>query len=202
MELDHIFFFADPKTDWKRFFSDLGLVPTYGRQHPGQGTANLCYCFENAFLEILWVEKIEDTRTDSIKRCRFDERSDWPSTKDINPFGIAWRGHVDLEVWAFKPPYLQVDRSILVAVDSDRTGQPFMFTFPDTQPPMAWPPAKQGVLQSKAGFSKIVIEEFMLADPTSASDALDRMQQSGCIESLKHGPRHSVILRFENVRPD
>ncbi len=200
MELDHIFVFPRADLDWRRVLTEIGLLPTYGRVHLGQGTANLCFCFENAFLEILWVENVRETSDPQIKRCQFSERSKWAMEAYTSPFGIAWRGHADISTWEYRPPYLAVDKSILVAVDSDHLDQPVMFTFPNTEAPISWPPIKRGALQMGAGFSKIVLEN--IAQPTPPSKALVSLLDGGCIESFKENSKHSAILRLENIQPE
>ncbi len=53
MQLDHIFHFVQDLEAAETLGRSLGLAETYRRNHVGQGTANICYCFENAFLELL-----------------------------------------------------------------------------------------------------------------------------------------------------
>lgn len=48
LELDHIFVFIRPDGPEAARLEAIGLVESYRRDHPGQGTSNVCYCFENA----------------------------------------------------------------------------------------------------------------------------------------------------------
>ncbi|MEO1271293.1 MAG: hypothetical protein AAFX99_24640, partial [Myxococcota bacterium] len=67
-----------------------GLVETYRRAHPGQGTANVCYALDNAFLELLWVVDLDEALSPAIRRTGLALRSEW-KRHGISPFGIAWR---------------------------------------------------------------------------------------------------------------
>ena len=76
----------------------LGLTPTYRRQHPGQGTQNLCFYFDNLCIELLWVCNQDEVRSKRIAQTRLYERSEW-RVADANPFGNAWRGLADEREW-------------------------------------------------------------------------------------------------------
>ena len=52
-ELDHIFVATSDPEPLEWALADAGLAFTQRRIHGGQGTANACAVFENAFLEIL-----------------------------------------------------------------------------------------------------------------------------------------------------
>ena len=55
IELDHLLVFVEPAEAapggavFERLAA-LGLEPSFARRHAGQGTANLCYAFDNAYL--------------------------------------------------------------------------------------------------------------------------------------------------------
>ncbi|MBK8213640.1 MAG: VOC family protein [Myxococcales bacterium] len=50
MELDHLFVFVDGPSEAEEALTLLGLDETYRRVHPGQGTANVCCAFDDAYL--------------------------------------------------------------------------------------------------------------------------------------------------------
>ncbi len=159
MEIDHVFFLIEEGDRYPEWLESLGLVETYRREHPGQGTANICYCFDDIYLELLWVTDRNDIRSPPITRTGLLLRSQWRSNGSC-PFGLAWRegpGGVgfDLPCWIFKPPYLPKDMAIQVAVDSDDPRQPFMFQSPGTAAPVDWPPDRRGELQRAAGLDAV-----------------------------------------------
>lgn len=183
MELDHIFVFLQPDSAVIRQLTAAGLVETYRRAHSGQGTANLCYCFDNLYLECIHLTNAHEATSPAIRRAGLYERSAW-RTQGHCPFGLAWRGaspeDAGIECWDFSPPYLPRGVAIKVAVDSDDTRQPMMFTFPGTQPPSAWPRARQGELQHAAGLGSVVGVRLTLPRDVAPSAALSAMaKQSG-----------------------
>jgi hypothetical protein len=191
MTLDHVFVFAD---DPERTIAQLraeGLTETYRRVHTGQGTANACFCFENAYLEILWVTDAAACGSPPIARTRLLERSR-ASTHGTCPIGIAWRedasalenvgahagasakvdaqagaraaARAEVPVWQYAPPYLPPGVTIPVAVESDDPNGPMLFQSPGTAAPATWPEARRGTLQRTAGMS--AIERVIVRVPT------------------------------------
>lgn len=198
MELDHIFMFVAPDSDAIDRLSALGLVETYRRTHPGQGTTNVCYCFDNLFLELLWVTDSEEASSPLIKRTLLLERSQWVKN-GANRFGIAWRGTSDIEVWNFAPPYLPDGLHIPVAIDSDDLTQPMMFQSPGTLAPKDMPPTRRGVLQQPAGYTDVRKVELILPKGAKASGALMRLVAQTILE-VRTGDVSSatISLRLEH----
>ena len=160
MELDHVFVLIEPEGPELAYLRALGLTETYRRRHPGQGTENICFCFQNIFLECLWVNNADEVKGDGIARTGLYERSQW-RTRGTSPFGLAWRQAGDtppppMPSWALKPPYLPAGISIDVAIDSDDPRQPMMFQSPGGTPPSQWPAGQRGVLQQPAGLGEVV----------------------------------------------
>jgi len=159
MHLDHIFLFVDDVAAAEKLARRMGLVETYRREHKGQGTSNICYCFENAFLELLILNDARDAKSDLIKRTGLYERANWRRLWTC-PIGVSWRSSGDgsreeIETWSFQPPYLPEGGDIKVAVEGDDPFQPMMFRSPGKSKPVEWPPERRGNLQNDAGFRKI-----------------------------------------------
>jgi hypothetical protein len=150
----------------------LGLRETYRREHPGQGTANVCFAFENMFLELLWITNPAEATSAAIARTRLLERSQW-RTRGTCPFGLAWRGGADaIPTWSFTPPYMPAGVSMPVAVDSDDPCQPMMFTFPGTTAPTTWAPERHKGFQHAGGYLALEAIELCLPSSLPASPAL------------------------------
>lgn len=174
--IDHIFMLVDPGGPEIAQMTELGLLETYRRVHTGQGTRNICYCFDNMFLELLWVDDPKAARSPTIKRTGLYERASWRS-QEVCPFGIAWRTPAsgtepEILTWAFSPPYLPAGMTIDVAEDSDDLRQPMMFRSPGSAPPIDWLPEKRGGLQHGCGLGGV--QEITLTIPAWAppSEAL------------------------------
>lgn len=54
LALDHLFVFVEPGAPERAALERAGLRESFRRRHPGQRTANVCFCFDNAYLELLW----------------------------------------------------------------------------------------------------------------------------------------------------
>ncbi|MCZ8195699.1 MAG: VOC family protein, partial [Aquidulcibacter sp.] len=106
MQLDHVFIFVDQKASAILDLVSKGLAVSYRRDHVGQGTANACFVFDNAFLELLYLTSETDARLAPIERTKLWERSQWQAMHTC-PYGIAWRGDdIGIATWPFMPPYL------------------------------------------------------------------------------------------------
>jgi hypothetical protein len=172
LAIDHVFLFVQPDGPELDALRRLGLTETYRRAHPGQGTANVCFAFDNLFLELLWLTNAAEARNPAIARTRLWERSQWRK-QGACPFGIAVRGQLagaGLPTWDYRPPYLPEGLSIPVATASDDPALPMVFISPGTEGPVDWPEARRGQLQWPAGFGPVLAVEVGLpAHPGSGS---------------------------------
>jgi hypothetical protein len=154
MELDHTFFLVNSQNAAEDAVARLGLTETYRRQHPGQGTSNICCCFDNAFIEFLWVENPTEASSNPAHRLGLIERSQLGNC----PFGISWRGASAFRspsVWRYTPSYLPADVSIDVLDDHSNYQLPVIFQSPGIAGPITWPEEKRKNLQHKKGFGRI-----------------------------------------------
>lgn len=195
MELDHLFVFVDGPSEAEEALTLLGLDETYRRVHPGQGTANVCCAFDDAYLELLWLTSPDEARSPRTARTRLFERAGWRET-GCCPFGIAWRGSTDplLDVWAYAPLYLPEGMTIEVAVDSDDPMQPMLFASPGKDPPAAWPPERRGRLQRGRGRSTLGAVTLRLPETCAPAPALllaaDRLGIA-----LEHGTAWELVVQ-------
>ena len=59
-EIDHIFVLTDTDAPSAGALLRLGLTEGPPNRHAGQGTANRRFFFDNAMLELLWVENVDE----------------------------------------------------------------------------------------------------------------------------------------------
>jgi len=87
--------------------TDLGFKESYRRKHPGQGTENVCYCFDNMYIALIWVTTQNDLISPVVEPLKFNERSKW-TTLGTSPFGIALRCQTSFpfESHLYHAPYL------------------------------------------------------------------------------------------------
>lgn len=172
-----------------------GFVETYRRRHPGQGTENACFCFDNAFVKLLWMNDEAEIRSPSIARTALFERSRHLELGTC-PFGISWRGYSSISTWPYRPPYLPPPMAIDVATDGDDPHQPMMFKSPGDSPPSSWPTERRGNLQRHAGFQSIRIQDFVMPASMSPSPTLRLLAQNLDFAISKAVRRYRIDLEI------
>ncbi len=196
MDLCHLFMLIESDGPEPAALAALGLAESFRRDHPGQGTANLCYCFDNAYLELLWVTDAAALEAPRIRRTRFQERAAW-RRNGASPFGVGLRGDGPLpfETWAYRPPYLPDGMSLPVAVDSDHPGHPFLFRSPGAAPPIAWSDDRAGRRQTASGLREII--GLSLETPVAAGipASLRALEALGLLR-VAHGAAHRLTVEI------
>lgn len=151
-EFDHLFILTDIGAPEVDRLSSLGLVEGASRIHRGQGTANRCFFFRNAMLELLWIHDPEEAKSEQIHLTRLWER--WTNRNDsASPFGICLRPTTDstdkiaFSSWAYQPPYLPETISIAVATNSHILTEPMLFQIPFGKRPDQYPVEKSQPLE-------------------------------------------------------
>jgi hypothetical protein len=198
MDLDHVFLCIAPGGPEPDALAALGLRQSFRRAHPGQGTANLCYCFDNAYLELLWLTDAAAARAAAVGRTRLAERARWPST-GASPFGLALRGGdaddgLPFETWNYRPAYLPADRAIPVAAFSDDPAQPFVFRSPGTRRPDRWTDGRAGARQREAGLREIAAVDLHLPAAVTPAPGLLALADCGWLRVTKACDRAQMIL--------
>lgn len=208
LELDHVFVFVPaedgaPDPAVVESLDALGLKPSYSRRHAGQGTANLCYCFDNAYLELLFVVDAAELARPDVARNGFTRRAF--ATEGASPFGIALRGGpVPGETWPYRIEAFPPGLSIPVSVESDDPRLPFLFGSPGTMPPTAWTDGRAGERQTAAGFSKLSVDRITIPSDTERPSVLDALVETGIIGSVQRSPDPPLmrLLLDDRIRLD
>jgi hypothetical protein len=133
-EIDHVFICTSVGGPEAEQLIVFGLTEGSRNRHPGQGTANRRFFFENAMLELLWVENSEEARSEEVRRLGLWER--WSQrTRGASPFGICYRPTKDdptqpppFESWTYRPLYAPI--TIAVCATSVDPHQPLLFYLP------------------------------------------------------------------------
>lgn len=87
VELDHVFICTAAGAPEADLLSDLGLTEGPPNVHPGQGTVNRRFCFQNALLELLWVHDPEQAQNAYRRPTHLWER--------LSTSGVTWRPWTD-----------------------------------------------------------------------------------------------------------
>ena len=189
-DLCHVFVFVTPGAPEAAALDAAGLRESFRRAHPGQGTANACWCFDNAYLELLWVDDAAAVSGPPIARTRLAERARWRET-GASPFGIAVRGAMPCAAWDYRPPYLPAGLSIPVALSSEDPRQPFLFRSPGDARPDAWTDGRAGDRQAAAGLAEIAGVHLDL--PAPPTDDLRTLEAAGLL-TLGHAGAPRMVL--------
>lgn len=195
IDLCHIFVFVDDRAAAMAALKSCGLIESFRRTHPGQGTANIAACFDNAYLEVLWPEDQAELVSTPVARTRLSERSRWRETGAC-PFGIGLRGRLPFPSWDYRPPFLPEGMSLSVALASDDPRQPFLFRSPGDARPDAWPDGMAGDRQQVAGLAEITAIHLDL--PVGASPAVRTLAERGFL-TLVPAVRPRMVLTIATV---
>src|ERR1700730_7253609 len=147
-----------------------GLVESCRRSHLGMGVANVFFCFDNAFLELIWIVNAEEASASPLTRTQLLERSHW-RRNGATPFGIGLRTDppdslLPFETRDFGQASRALTKPVLVAKSSDDLRQPLLFRAQQTSRPDAWTDGLAGARQRAGGFAEIVGLRLELPAPT------------------------------------
>lgn len=127
-ELDHVFILTQVGAPEANKLVEFGLVEGTPNTHPGQGTANRRFFFQNVMLELLWVADAKESQTSDLSVLW--HRSQQP---EASPFGVCLRptttpsGQPPFPGWRYSPSYLPKPLCVWVGQNSDVLAEPFMF---------------------------------------------------------------------------
>jgi hypothetical protein len=129
-ELDHIFICTAVGAPEAERLIEFGLAEGSPNTHPGQGTANRRFFFQNAMLELLWVANATEAQS-AAGRTRLWER--WTERdQDACPFGfcvrpkIAPAGELPFPAWEYRPRYLPPSVCMHIGTNSDVLSEPML----------------------------------------------------------------------------
>jgi hypothetical protein len=135
---DHFFICTAMGAPEAEHLISLGLREGRSNTHPGQGTANRCFFFENFMLELLWVENPAEAQSEVIVPTRLWERwngrwspTDRRSSQVACPFGVCLRSETSVQLpfstWDYRPPYLLDTSTLSMANNSNDVTEPLLF---------------------------------------------------------------------------
>jgi hypothetical protein len=137
-ELDHVLIWVSPGAPEADGLIAFGLNEGTPNVHTGQGTANRRFFFQNAMLELIWVNDETEAKASPGARLGTHERWRYRQT-GASPFGLCLRRKAEsvippFETWPYRPAYLPAGVAIDVAVTSLVTREPLIFLAPARRP--------------------------------------------------------------------
>jgi len=112
----------------------LGFAEGSGNTHPGQGTANRRFFFENFMLELVWVADLAEAQNARTRRTRLAERIQGVDIQ-VSPFGIIFRSTstppapAPFATWSYTPVYLPPGLAMQIA-EGTSLYEPELFYLP------------------------------------------------------------------------
>jgi Glyoxalase-like domain len=134
LEVDHAFITCARNAPEADALLRLGFVEGSRNTHPGQGTANRRFFFDNFMLEFLWVVDPGEVTSERTRRTRLWERCSKQET-GVSPIGIVFRpagagiSAAPFRTWSYCPSYLPHGLSIEIAVGTT-LAEPELFYLP------------------------------------------------------------------------
>ncbi|MBT8340155.1 MAG: VOC family protein [Desulfatitalea sp.] len=153
LELDHVFIFVSEGAPEADKLIKFGFSEGEPNVHPGQGTSNRRFFFDNMMLELLWVSNIDEAKSELTRQTMLWER--WNERKNISPFGLIFRSsskEVPFKGWEYKPKYLPDGLSFLVGNNSGILTEPIILKMPNGDRPAH---KKNPILQNISGFNNV-----------------------------------------------
>ncbi len=149
-QLDHIFILTDVGAPAADKLVDFGLVEGPGNTHPGQGTANRRFFFQNVMLELLWVADAEELKASDLSVLWHRRPPGWHREQPpaASPFGLCLRPgttptvDVPFPGWPYCPSYLPAPLQIWIGNNADELAEPFLF-YLSFGKPKASPPGQR-----------------------------------------------------------
>jgi hypothetical protein len=148
LAVDHVFICVENPQAAERALADFGLQFGRRRIHQGQGTANACVFFDNAYLELLWRHDDDELQSQVVRPVGLWERVRWRET-GASPFGVAFRAEdaeIPIETWPYDAPFLPEGTNIPIVTPQFMWREPLIFLFvpraPVTSPSGRQPPSE------------------------------------------------------------
>lgn len=200
-ELDHVLLLAAPGAPEGERLTALGLREGTPNRHPGQGTANRRFFFQNAMLELIYVSDEAEVQSALVAPLRLWERSRWRQTAAC-PFGVCLRATdaapLPFPTLDYRPPYLPEGGAIPIARGTMAV-EPLLFVNPWGRRPDSLLAGDREPLDHPLGVQELTGVHVVSAGCELPSDPLRAVQRLG-IATFSQGDGHLLELTFDAGR--
>jgi hypothetical protein len=227
LERDHVFVWISKNAEEVVLLERLGLTTDHHiYRHTGQGTASMSFQFENAYLEMIWVEDEEAAAKKDAEEgsggAHFIERFRWKQS-GASPFGVGLRrragasGALPFATRKYRAPWMEPNTFIDVALSASNIREPMYFVVPEY---MALPspeklnalmqakPGVKALFTHSLGVHKLTDVKVTVSGVASPSATASLLSKNG-VAKIESGEAPGLELVFDggsqgksiNVRP-
>ena len=193
LELDHVFICVEEATAAERALADFGLQFGLRAVHGGQGTANACAFFDNAYLELLSRHDDQELQSPAVRPLALWERVRWRQT-GASPFGIAFRTRnieLSINTWPYAAAFLPPGKIIPIVTAPNAAHEPLIFLIPATLPIRLQPP------QAHRGKHRNLTRVTVSGPRVSALSADVRVLCDPEVLAITQAPEHHLELDWD-----
>jgi len=199
IEIDHLLICTEVGARGADALKAFGLTEGSRNTHPGQGTANRRFFFQNTMLELAWVHDAEEARSEITRRTMLWERCTIRS-RDVSPFGIGFHPtsaatDAPFPVWKYQPAYLPSDISFEIG-EPTLLNEPMWFYMSFGLRPETMPDDRRQPMVHRVGFKNLTSVRVSIPARTLSPTA-QAVAQSGCVE-IELDSEHLLTLAFDN----
>jgi hypothetical protein len=201
MEIDHIYICTEAKAPAGDLLIEFGLTEGSSNTHPGQGTASRRFYFHNLMLELLWVESIEEVKSERTKPMRLFERC-LVKSNTISPFGIALRPSegedeiIPFSTWDYHPVYLPEHLKIQVA-ENTPLSEPMYFYLSFARRQDKVPVERREPMEHKVPLRQVTSVKIHVNQDNALSNTAFVLNQVQYL-SIENDKEHLLELEFDN----
>lgn len=188
--LDHVFVAVEPDSAASRRLATAGFALAPPREHPGQGTANVCLHLEGGYLELLRARDAAELASPAVRAIGLGDRLAWRRT-GASPFGLLLRGPADAPLpfptVPYRAPFGDGRFVFRVADQAAEEGVPMIAILPPDLPAHG---ARARHPNGATRFGTVALDL-----PQTASAALRWMERSGFV-SVREAAEPCMTLTF------
>ncbi|WP_136165035.1 VOC family protein [Brenneria corticis] len=203
MEIDHIFICTPPDASIADILVQNGVLEGTPNRHPGQGTANRRFFFNNVFLEFIYLEEpfSQHNRTspalDIVQRLTDQQRR-------YSPFGVGCRPTIQGEPvpfphWHYQPSYLPDGYSIEVGIATPN--EPLWFFLDFSGRPDHVAEEKRQPLIHPCGIRELTCIQLTIPEEGSLSLSARAVKKIDGVEIIQ-SKEHNLVLTFDYARQE
>jgi len=187
--LDHVFVMTKPGAGIADALVTAGFIEGSTSQHPGQGTANRRFFFNDFTLELLYVDNEHDARTGAGRELGFAERMENP---DASRFGVVVRSDVPVTFphWQYWPDYFEGKMHFAVAASDQGLKDPLFICMP-LELPTRTPPPELNYTNKGLTRCEITMPNKLATQISKLINGLDNV-------SVGSGASAEMLIRFND----